>query len=213
MATGDRVSRPLTELFEHLEKHTSLLREDIEGVRRDGDTRRLGDIATRVRMLVLRTRTNVPLLLELARITRWRLTVSIPRAGVGPGEIPFETEYSGKTLTVDEWLDTETFYGQVTLTRRQLAFLWAVNIGAAHEDWALDPRLFEARESGGQMKRLWDELLGPGLGVLPLSLDAEALVQIAETVLSSAEQFLAVITPARIHAAEGWRQDELRDAS
>jgi hypothetical protein len=182
-----RVERSLPELAQRLADHTSLLIEYIEKVRRDGDRRYLGEIAGKLRLLVLGRRSkNKPLLLLLAQETGHELTY---RVNAPPRFVFSEGVVGGERASLTNYLDSMAFtVGGNTLTNAEVIMLWSQQHGSAHEDWYVDRRLL-------------------ALTANPMQVDGsstaeEMLLSIATTVASVAKGYLNALTPEALDAAE-----------
>ena len=115
----------------------------------------LAEVATKLRVLTVRSKHNKPLLLEVA--DRLSITVTVK---LGGPPIPFDhngkSYMPGDDVPLDEFLDFDalmirTSAGLITFTKRQLIRAWSEQLGGAHEDWAVDEGLINALNSGIQL--------------------------------------------------------------
>jgi hypothetical protein len=170
-----RVKRTDDSLIRALRSHTDLLREYISRVTTELDERFLGEIAGKLRILVYRTRTNKPLLLDLMVDRGFQHTVRIDRPqGLLEKELEIWLEGTACAVTVPG-------EGLVELTKIDFIRLWSQQSGAAHEDWEHDSRLASVFQSN--------------LIINNVPIHARQLISIARRVLNAADDFLAHIEP------------------
>jgi hypothetical protein len=176
---AQRRDREVAELIEALERHVRLLKEYSERAFEGGESDFGGEIAGKLRLLVTRSNTNRPLLLDL-----------MSRAGINPvvalGGPPVQP-LSGKPgpgdkLTLEEYMGLDAVGIRVAdefvlLDKTQLIRLWAQQAGAAHEDWSLEPTL--------------DAILRAGTFIGGLPAAFAELRATTETVIHVAELFMS----------------------
>ncbi len=178
-----RIPRETAERFEALRRHTSLLRDFYARAFAEGDDRYLGEVAGKLRVLVYESRTNHPLLLDIAEQFGIDTSFTIsgpPQFEIAPGV------HGGDQVDLREWLNYLAFFTttetgeQLQLSNIEVITLWAQQTGASHEDPELDERLHRLRNSG--------------VYIGGRASDAAVLQSIAATVLSVAERVLDAIT-------------------
>jgi hypothetical protein len=122
------------------------LTEDCERAFGRGDEAYLPEVATKLRLLLVRSRANKPLLFEVADQIGVEPKVTLG----GPPILKREGEVGpGDTITLDEFFDLQavtmrTSSGLISLTKRELIRAWAEQLGGAHEDWSVDEALVNA---------------------------------------------------------------------
>lgn len=123
-----RARRSRDEMVQALARHTRLLRAYAELALSNEDY--LGEIAGKLRLLIVETKQNTPLLLAVAN------------------EFAIDLKPSASTaLTYSEFLDSMAFAYNldspdfVTVSYRDLIRSWAEQQGAPHEDWDVDEPL------------------------------------------------------------------------
>jgi hypothetical protein len=151
----------------------SLLEEYYRKAFEEGDDRYLGEIAGKLRLLVVRGKRNRPLLLDFMEKVNSSVKVSL--------DSPIITE----PITIDEYLDQLMLFvrlkdGPISFTNREFVLAWAQQHGAAHEDIAHDRGYAASRalnvEIFGQPSHKWN------------------LGAVARTVISVANSFLQELT-------------------
>jgi len=176
-----RIPRPLPELVGSLRQNLELLRECGKRAFEERDTAYLGEVAGKLRVLVLDRGTNTPLLLE----PMYEFDVNVEVTLRGPGY--------GDPLLLDEYLDSLAFcrqnVGRVRNAhkrgRGRHRNLGSA-AGAAHEDWAVDESFVRFARSG--------------ISIGEVSAGAATLRAITRTVLSAADDFLEWLTDERLNA-------------
>lgn len=141
-----RIDRALLEMIEQLETQLSLLDQYCVKAFEERRSEFLPEVATKLRILLVRSRKNVPLLFECAKRLEVEVTVRLddPPIIAPPGE-----PGPGDEVSLDAFFDLEavgvkTKAGFVTMTKRQLIRAWCEQLGGAHEDWAVDEALVNA---------------------------------------------------------------------
>jgi hypothetical protein len=183
-----RSSRPAAEMVERLGEHTALLRKYMALVQ-EGDPAYLGEIAAKIRLLAIETRSNKALMLRVGRLFGKTPTVTLEGP---PGWEYQEGIKAGDTITLEDWLElfqlavrTESSPDKpIEMTTREFVLVWAQQHGGSHEDWSLDERFQASRDTKVRV-----------MGVRPNDL---ILMNIAGVILSRAEALLAWLTPERI---------------
>jgi len=184
-------------MVESLRDHVNLLEGYMVRARK-GEAAYLGEIAGKLRLLVLNSGANKPLLLRLARLCDYELIVQLgDQPPIADGPKPFER------IPLETWLDEMAVALQtpssapqlVQITWADLIAVWSQQSGAAHEDWS--------HSESFQMLRQ-DQVF---IGGQPAS--QRALLAIGSTVLSVAVGFLNALTPEMVARAEVKRQTEL----
>ncbi len=187
MTKPAEIPRDVPDLLESLRRHFRLLRDFAARSFQGRDYDYLGEVATKLRLLVYEGGTNKPLLLAL--MDEFDLDVPIKLGGPPIKPLPGQPG-QGDEISLREYLSL-TAYGIrtrsqdfVQLTKKQLIRIWATQYGAAHEDWEFDEAFAAARESG------------IFIGGDP-ALVAELRVT-TEAVLHVADKFLSSLTPGLI---------------
>jgi hypothetical protein len=129
-----------------LSAQLSHLAKDCQRAFELGDEAYLPEVATKLRLLLVRSRANKPLLFEVAAQIGVEPKVTLG----GPPLIKREGEIGpGDTITLDQFFDLQavtirTSSGLISLTKRELIRAWAEQLGGAHEDWSVDEALVNA---------------------------------------------------------------------
>jgi hypothetical protein len=177
-----RIPRKTREMVAALRRHTELLANFSSHAFDEGDDNYLGEVAGKLRLLVYESRTNKPLLLTLAddlgADTSFELS-GPPGFDFGHGLV------GGQRTSLREYLAGMAFFGtaksgeRVELSKMDVIALWSQQMGAAHEDEAIDPRLHY--------------LMSTGVSIGGRSSEAQLLRSIANTVLAVALRVLKQI--------------------
>jgi hypothetical protein len=175
-----------------LSDHVALLSRYIDAAVA-GDPLYLGEIAGKLRLLVISKGRNKPLLLRFAELTGDELTITLEAPPLPP--LPGHPG-AGDTIAFETFLDlvavalqTQHSEGQlIPLSHREFVATWAEQYGAAHEDWSL-PETFEASVT------VHVKLGGSKAHAL-------TLLRIADAIHRLAEAYLAQLTDEKIAAAE-----------
>jgi hypothetical protein len=188
----ERVQRAATDMAAALSQHVALLSRYIDAAVA-GDPLYLGEIAGKVRLLVMSKGGNKPLLLHFAELTGDELTITLEEPPIPP--LPGQPG-AGDTIALETFLDlvavalqTPDSGGQlIPLSHREFVTTWAEQYGAAHEDWS---RLETS----------------PASVAFPVRLEgrkahALTLLRIADAIHHVAEGYLAQLTDEKIAAAE-----------
>jgi hypothetical protein len=144
-----KIERELSEMVDRLAVQASLLSDYLTKASTEKDERYFPEIATKLRVLLVRSKQNTPLLLETAA----RLQVKMPLTLDGPPVRPRPGEPGpGDTIELDAFFDlhactVRTEQGLVSLTKRQLIRAWCEQMGGAHEDWAIEESVVRALRS------------------------------------------------------------------
>lgn len=178
-----KLDRPLSELVAALQRHVRLLREYADRAFAQRDMDFLGELATKLRLLVWEGRQNRALLLNLMDVFK----VDIPITLGGPPQIKREGEKGpGDKVSLREFMTLPACgvrtpsQGFVMLNKLELVRALAEQHGAAHEDWALDEKLAAIIHSGID------------IGGLPAA--AAELRTTVDAVLYVADSFLSGLT-------------------
>jgi hypothetical protein len=188
----ERVQRPVADMAAALSNHVTLLSRYIDAAAA-GDPLYLGEIAGKLRLLVIRKGSHKPLLLRFAELTGDELTVTLDGPPIPP--LPGQPG-AGDTISIETFLDlvavalpTPDSGGRlVPLSHREFVTAWAEQYGAAHEDWS-PPETFHARVA-----------VPVRLG--GMEAHALTLLRIADEIRRVAEACLAQLTDDKIVAAE-----------
>jgi hypothetical protein len=170
------VKRPERELVGRLREHCANLEDFHQKACREGLSRYLGDVAGKLRVLVVYKSGNKkhrPLLLDLMDVTGIDVPITINKPG---GQIQTDLRsYLARFQCAIKLPSGEL----AELTKSDLIVLWAEQCGAAHEDWELDERL--------------TTIFAGGLFINGQPVYGYALCGICRTVLSVARRFLAEV--------------------
>jgi hypothetical protein len=147
--TGPKVSRELKEMSGQLERQLALLEEYSRKAFDDKRREALPEVAGKLRILLVRSRSNIPLLFEVARQIGEtpRVVLDCP-----PLKTPSGEPGPGDEITLDAFFDLSavvirTSAGLVSMTKRELIRAWAEQLGGVHEDWSVDEALVNALRS------------------------------------------------------------------
>jgi hypothetical protein len=140
---GPRISRELSEMVERLERQLDMLEGFAQAAFAEGKDEFLPEVATKLRVLLVRSRQNRPLLIEVADRFGIPLNVTLdcPPVEGGPR--------AGDVLSLDAFFDLQavtvrTSAGLASMTKRELIRAWSEQLGGAHEDWSVDESLVNA---------------------------------------------------------------------
>lgn len=143
---GPRTNRELVEMVDQLDTQLSLLEEYAHNAFVERRNEFHAEVATKLRILLVRSKKNVPLLFEVARRLNVepRVVLDMPPVAPPPGE-----PGRGDEITLAAFFDLQavtvrTSAGLVTMTKRELIRAWCEQLGGAHEDWAVDEALVKA---------------------------------------------------------------------
>jgi hypothetical protein len=136
-------------MIEQLARQVTLLEEYAQHAFIERKTNYLPEIATKLRVLLVRSRTSTPLLLEVADQLKYPLNITLDGPPLEP--LPGEPR-SGETITLDRFFDMQavtiqTATGLVSLTKREVIRAWCEQLGGAHEDWSVDESIVNALQS------------------------------------------------------------------
>jgi hypothetical protein len=212
-----RIHRPVHQMAAALNTHVMLLGRYIDAVY-GGDDTYVGEIAGKLRLLVVLKGKQKPLLLRLAELTGDDLTLTIE--GPEEGWEYMENSKPGDVLALGDWLSSfailaQTSEGEVRLTNAELVTTWAEQYGAAHEDWSLKEAFHLSLNLGDQMRAQWASAAqNPPEGLPPVILGilgklAEGppihvlkLLEIAIITHQLGVRYLDQLTEEKLHAAE-----------
>jgi hypothetical protein len=135
-----RVHPSAADMATALSRHVTLLSRYVDAAVA-GDPLYLGEIAGKLRLLVIAKGGNKPLLLRLTELTGDELTITLEEPPIPP--LPGQPGV-GDTIDVETFLDlvavalqTPKSGGQlIPLSHREFVTTWAEQYGAAHEDWS-----------------------------------------------------------------------------
>jgi hypothetical protein len=185
------VERPVADMASALRNHVTLLSRYVDAAAA-GDPLYLGEVAGKLRLLVIRKDGHKPLLLRFAELTGDELAVTLDAPPIPP--LPGQPG-AGDTITIETFLDlvavalpTPDSGGRlVPLSNREFVTTWAEQHGAAHEDW----NLLETSHASI---------------AFPVSegtrAHARTLLRIADEIRRVADAYLAQLTDDKIAAAE-----------
>jgi hypothetical protein len=144
-----KINREVMEMADRLEVQLNLLEE--HGRRAFGEHKLeyCAEVATKLRLLLVRSKANKPLLLEVADRIGHELTLVLGGPPIDP--LPGEPR-AGETITLDRFFDLMAVYvqtseGPIQLTKRELIRAWCEQLGGAHEDWAVSEALSKSLQS------------------------------------------------------------------
>jgi hypothetical protein len=188
----EHVQRSPADMATALSHHVALLSRYIDAAVA-GDPLYLGEIAGKLRLLVITKGGNKPLLLRFAELTGDELTITLEVPPLPP--LPGQPG-AGDTIALETFLDlvavalqTPNSGGQlIPLSHREFVTTWAEQYGAAHEDWS-PPETLKASVA-------FPVKLGG------IKAHALTLLRIADAIHRLAEGYLAQLTDDKIAAAE-----------
>jgi hypothetical protein len=207
-----RVSRSVIDMANALGKHMTLLGRYIEAVKQ-GDDAYLGEIAGKLRLLVVSKGNQKPLLLRLADLAGYDFTVTLTGP---PGWTFMDGDKTGDTIKLEKWLSNfavgvQTANGPVQLTNAQFVTVWAEQYGAAHEDWSITESFAASLGNAEQMKAIATVAAASAPPDIAGFFEVFAgnppatilkLMEVAMTVYRVGAEFLNALTPERLEAAE-----------
>jgi hypothetical protein len=160
------VPRSPEDMLEALRRHTKLLRAYKQAAFTEGEDRDYwGEVAAKLRLLLLKVGRNEPLLTRLLELYRPGARVFVV-SGVPLSDF---LKQSGLALQIGEEF--------IALTNAELINTWATKHGAAHEDWALTEAFDLIRSRTSDVADTF-------------RLAAHRLALITEAVLEASEQLL-----------------------
>jgi hypothetical protein len=169
-----KITRTQLELVTRLQEHCEILEDYHQKACREGQTKYLGEIAGKLRLLVYQSRMNRPLLLDLMTETGSDVSFTIDSPH-GQYNSDLHSYLSDMACAI------RLSSGELAvLSKYDLIALWSQQSGSAHEDWALDERL--------------STIFAQGLFVNGQPIQGAALCGICRTVLHVAKQFLSQVT-------------------
>jgi hypothetical protein len=185
------VERPVADMASALRNHVTLLSRYIDAAA--GDPLYLGEVAGKLRLLVIRKDGHKPLLLRFAEFTGDELAVTLDAPPIPP--LPGQPG-AGDTITIETFLDlvavalpTPDSGGRlVPLSNREFVTTWAEQHGAAHEDWDL--------------LETSDATIAFPVKLEGMRAHARTLLRIADEIRRVADAYLTQLTEDRIAAAE-----------
>jgi hypothetical protein len=202
MPLNPSAPRPLADLVEALRRHVRLLRLYAAHAFDDGDADYLGEVAAKLRLLVVKKWNNEPLLIRLmhdCQIEAEPAWLALDEAYLPPPAEVAERYQVGAPVSLADELDlpalritSVTGDETLTLTKRKLVEVVAEKHGAAHEDWEHPGYLTLLREHELRIK-----------GYPPLE---AALQLVTTTVLRVADHVLPRLTPEVVADAERRRE-------
>jgi hypothetical protein len=188
----ERVQRSAADMATALGHHVTLLSRYIAAAKA-GDPLYLGEIAGKLRLLVITKGGNKPLLLRFAELAGDELMIALEEAPIPP--LPGHAGV-GDAIDIGTFLDLVAVALQIPdsggelipFSHREFVTAWAQQYGAAHEDWGLP------------------ETSGAGVA-FPVRLGgskahALTLLRIADAIHRVAGGYLAQLTDEKIAAAE-----------
>jgi tetratricopeptide (TPR) repeat protein len=143
-----RKKRSIGEMIHRLETQLELLRQHSEQAFGRKREEYYGEVATKLRILLVRKNPNTPLLLEIAE----RLEVPLNVTLGGPPVQPLKGEPGpGDTVTLDCFFDLRAVHirtsaGLVGISKRKLICAWCEQLGGAHEDWGIEEAILNSLE-------------------------------------------------------------------
>ena len=143
-----RIPRSLIGMLKTLQSQTDLLKDYYHKAFVEKKTIYLGEIAGKLRLLVIDEGTNKALLLRLMKEfdDEFLFTLNGP-----PGKSRTSKYQSGDKISIQEFLNIESHTsdeakkrkttGIEIITKRDLIKRWSQQLGSAHQDWAVDEDL------------------------------------------------------------------------
>ena len=192
--TNQKIPRTIPDLVEALQRQVKLLREFSKRAFAEGDLDYCGEVANKLRLLVIQSKSNVPLLLRL--MEEFGIQPPVRLSGP-PVEVPPGHPKPGDEIPLGRYLELPS--GMVRVPSGELAEMsklefikgWAEQHGGAHEDWAQTDALRVFRDFsvfiGGQQ-----------VAVRELRITANVVLKIAE-------EFLRQLPPELVAKKESER--------
>ena len=124
-------------MVERLEIQLSLLNDYTRNAFIDGKHHYCSEVATKLRLLLVRSKSNDPLLLNIADKFKVELVVTL-----APPPVKRLDDPTGP-ISLDRYFDLTAYMyrgsdGIVQVSKRQIIRAWCEQYGGAHEDWAVD---------------------------------------------------------------------------
>lgn len=132
-----KLPRTDEDLLISLRKHISLLQDYHNYAFSDNDSRYYGEVAGKLRLLIYRSRTCKPLLLDL--MDKYNIKVRLNLIGPGNRHADIQ-EYFHEVCGV---FQSPTSKKLVKIKPIDIIRIWAEQIGASHEDKEVDKNFFE----------------------------------------------------------------------
>ncbi len=165
-----KISRPDAELIQALQDHIDLLREFHNKAFNKGDSKYLGEVAGKLRLLVYRSPTCKPLLRDL--MDKFNTDIRLDLSGPGNRSADID-EYFNQVCGAFRSSKTGDL---IKVTRMNIVRTWAQQIGSSHEDSSVDED--------------FAELLNHGLFVNSRQIAVDELRRSSQFVLAVADAFL-----------------------
>lgn len=164
-----RVARDVRDLVEALRRHVKLLRDYRKRAFDEADRDYWGEVAGKLRLLLLPFGRNKPLLLLL-----------LEKYGIDPHEIRIMGSIALPEFLNQSGLAVKNAEGHfLPLTNAELINIWATQHGAAHEDWSLTEPFDLLRSSTSQVDFM-------RVAAASMALIADAAIEAAERVFEIA---------------------------
>jgi hypothetical protein len=139
------------EMVDRLESQLNVLARHCQLAFQEQQLDYLPEIATKLRLLLVRSNKNRPLIFDLMK----ELGIAFDVVLDGPPQLrrrtgdTTSTPAPGDRLSLDAFFDLRavtirTTAGLIDLTKRELIRAWSEQLGGAHEDWAVDESLSNA---------------------------------------------------------------------
>lgn len=146
---GPRQDRDLSEMVHSLETQLNVLEEHAQKAFGERREEFLPEVATKLRVLLVRSRHNKPLLFEVADHLGIEMTVTLDGPPVLRSSPENPHSVPGDKLSLDAFFDlmavmVRTSAGLVPMTKRELVRAWSEQLGGSHEDWSVDEALVNA---------------------------------------------------------------------
>jgi len=147
----NKIQRQFNEMVASLESQLKLIADYSYKAFDQQQSEYLPEIATKLRVLLIRSGSNKPLLFEVAARLNLVLNITLDKDAPPVEPIPGEP-IPGETITLDRYFDLNsvmvgTSNGLVAISKRNLIRAWSEQLGGAHVDWALDESLKNALEA------------------------------------------------------------------
>jgi hypothetical protein len=143
---GPRISRELAEMIDQLDRQLVLLQEFGRHAFEEHRQEYLPEVATKLRILLVRSKQNAPLLFRVADALKVEPSVVLDGPPIRP---PPGEPGPGDKITLDRFFDLHavtirTSIGLVSMTKRELIRAWCEQLGGVHEDWEVEEALINA---------------------------------------------------------------------
>lgn len=137
-----KIKREQSELITALEKHLGLLNEYYDRAFNKGEKDFYGEIACKIRLLAIKTGSNIPLLIKLQNVTGKNI------------KYPFDKPWGKNELTLCEYMNSfgcairNSNDELVAFSKKDVLAIYSQQVGGCHEDWKISDELHKMINSG-----------------------------------------------------------------